>query len=709
MSRRKNIILSEQSFFQRINFKFIHQFITPVIILLIAGVFIVLTQWIVLNRKGDSFAVGEPSPETYRVISHMRYDDQEAAKNLRSMVSNSIVSVTVRDVSAKLRLQRRLESLRDIKDSASAKTSPYLSSLSEGLVNAIIRLNDTSKARILNMSYQVGSAYIDALEAGNIINDDTEENRILWQEINKSVTSVSDANFVYQIISAWGNLNFRNDSELTELARQAAVNDVPEIDRRLEPGDIIVSRGDVVTEQAATLLRLQGYTEDVFPVTQLCVVIACVMLLPLWLNILKYGAGDTKPSWWCVVFIIITAWICETFAARLGVFGAGTLPAVTLSYLCIADYYAFCVALIATSSGVFVITGQSVSSSMLLAVMSIISITLSFYILRNLESRRQVLRRTFVITLILTVFRMLLRVLQGAGFVRDNFRLFIPLGEFWQEAGMFLILEEFMTQAAVMILPMIESYIGTLSLLSLREVSYPSSPLLRDLQRNAPGTYQHSLTIATLIEAVGIELGMDINLLRAGAYYHDIGKLRRPQFFVENQRNGINLHDDMSPMLSSITIISHVKDGLELAWEAKLPKRIRDFIAEHHGTTCTRYFYNKAAAMGENVEWSSFCYPGPRPQSRETALLMITDSVEAAVRAANIRELEAEDTNKEKGKAVSTIEKIVNQVVASKINEKQFDDVNFTQKDLTRIKETLISVLISMYHTRTVKKIERRK
>ncbi len=109
--------------------------------------------------------------------------------------------------------------------------------------------------------------------------------------------------------------------------------------------------------------------------------------------------------------------------------------------------------------------------------------------------------------------------------------------------------------------------------------------------------------------------------------------------------------------------------------------------------------------MGENVEWSSFCYPGPAPRSRETALLMITDSVEAAVRAANIRELEAEDSNK----GVNTIEKIVNQVVASKINEKQFDNVNFTQKDFAIIKETLINVLISMYHTRKVKKIERKK
>ena len=289
----------------------------------------------------------------------------------------------------------------------------------------------------------------------------------------------------------------------------------------------------------------------------------------------------------------------------------------------------------------------------------------------------------------------------GALFVRDDFRLFIPLGDFWKIAGTFLIFEAVMTLFMMIVLQYFEEYLGVLSILSLREVSHPSNPLLRDLQRNAPGTYQHCLTIATLIEAVGIELKMDVNLLRAGAYYHDIGKLRKPHYFVVNQGGGINTHDEMSPMLSSMTIRSHVQDGLDLAYEAKLPRRIRDFIAEHHGTTCTRYFYNKAVAMGEKVEWSSFCYPGPRPQTRETALLMIVDSVEAAVRAANIRELD--------GQAFITIEKIVNQVVQSKINENQFDDVNFTLKDLAIIKQSLISVLMSMYHTRKVKKIERKK
>ena len=181
----------------------------------------------------------------------------------------------------------------------------------------------------------------------------------------------------------------------------------------------------------------------------------------------------------------------------------------------------------------------------------------------------------------------------------------------------------------------------------------------------------------------------------------------------------------MSPTLSALTIISHVRDGLEMAREYGLPKRIRDFIAEHHGTACVRYFYNKAMAEArgrgeeERIEWSDFCYPGPKPQSRETALLMILDSMEAAIRSEALgRELlkqGTEETSQKEGnagrsQAVTALKKVIDQVVASKIGEGQFDEVNFSLRDLTRIKEALLTVLLSMYHTRRVKSIiERRR
>ncbi len=681
------LLESEKNFFQRINFNFISKYIGPVIFLIIAGIILVILQWTLLIKKNESFSVGQPAAETYRVISHMRYDDQDAVKALRNMVSDSVVGVTVRDVSAKSRLQRRLEALENLQMNEAVPS--YFSRMPEALLRTVTELNDTDKARIINTAYNIGSSYIDRLEAGNTTFSSSEASAILWDEINKQVSSVKDANLIYQILSGFGNLSLRTDDDLTLLAKRAVADDVPELDRRFEPGDVIAAKGEIVTPQKALLLRLQGYTEDVFPAAEIYVVIACVLALPLWSDILRRGAGEQKTTWWAIVIVIITAWICEILAASLGVAGAGTLPAVTFAYLCIPDYIAFCVSLIATVSGIFIVLGLAISKTILIAAISVISVTLGFYFIRNLETKRQVWQRITLMSFILVCSRVMIRMLQGTISFNNV--------EFWQEALLFFVFDIFSTQITLFVLSFLEEYIGVLSILTLREASYPSSPLLRELQRNASGTYQHCLTIATLIEAVGIKLGMDVNLLRAGAYYHDIGKLRRPQFFVENQGGGANHHDEMSPMLSSLTIIAHVKDGLEMAWEAKLPKRIRDFIAEHHGTTCTRYFYNKALAMGEKVEREDFCYPGPAPRSRETALLMIVDSVEAAVRAQNIRDIQPE-----------TIRKTVNQVVQSKINENQFDHVNFTFNDLTCIKETLTSVLISMYHTRKVKKIEKR-
>ena len=282
---------------------------------------------------------------------------------------------------------------------------------------------------------------------------------------------------------------------------------------------------------------------------------------------------------------------------------------------------------------------------------------------------------------------MSIRIIQGPPFVRDNFRLFIPLGEFWQEAGLFFMFELAMTHIMLVVLQYFEEYLGTLSILSIRELSHPSSPLLRDLQRNAPGTYQHCLTIATLIEAVGIELGMDTNLLRAGAYYHDIGKLKNPEYFIENQNRGKNPHDELSPSMSGLVLVSHVKDGVALAKEYNIDKVIIDAIRQHHGTSLIQYFYYKALEKDSSVNEQDFRYPGQKPTTKIAAILMIADSVEAVSRT--LKETSA-------GKLKETVEKVIN----NKFAEGQFFDCPITLKDLYKISESMTTTLCSIYHAR---------
>lgn len=677
--------------------------------LLAVGLSIVMMEWLYIRNRGYSFAQGLPSPQTYRVISPVKYEDHSATGALREMVEERVAGVVVRDVAARDRMKKRLEELQVVKDPRDPKLLSYMP---PALLNALFALDGAERSRIIKLASQVGDAYFSGLASGDVLESGGMEVALLWEEIGKRVDSVDDANLIYQILTKVNDAYYKLEPQLTELVRQSAEKRIPVIERRLELGDVIVERGDMVTPQTASLLRLQGYTEDTFPVTQVVIVFFLVLILPLWLEVPARESGS-RPPWECVVFVVSAAWIGQMLAVQMHTAGAGILPAVMAAYLSMPRSFAFNASLASTASGVFIIAGLSVYDLLLLLSMGFLASMTGYYLLRRIESRESLVRRLVLFALFLSVSRIVILWIQG-----------VPLtgGFFWTETGRFLLLDALAAIFMVVLLPLVEGYIGVLSILRLRELSHPSSPLLRKLQRDAPGTYQHCLAIATLAEAVAIDMGMDENLMKAGAYYHDIGKLRRPQFFIENQGGGPNVHDGMSPTLSAMTIISHVQDGLEMAREYGLPRRIRDFIAEHHGTACVRYFYNKARAEArergeeERVEWSDFCYPGPRPQSRETALLMILDSMEAAIRSESLgrellrrdaREMPQDGRNAGRSQAIMALKKVIDQVVGSKIAEGQFDEVDFTLRDLTRIKESLLSVLLSMYHTRMVRSPDR--
>ncbi|MFN3374387.1 MAG: HDIG domain-containing metalloprotein, partial [Chloroflexus sp.] len=180
---------------------------------------------------------------------------------------------------------------------------------------------------------------------------------------------------------------------------------------------------------------------------------------------------------------------------------------------------------------------------------------------------------------------------------------------------------------------MIGRLAGQVTALQLMELAHPSRPLLRKLIREAPGTYYHSVAVGNLAEAAAEAIGADALLLRVAAYYHDIGKTIRPAFFTDNQMGRENVHDDLDPYISAQIIIDHVREGIKMARAAGLPEQIVDFIATHHGTGLVRHFYQQALQRYDNIDERDFRYPGPRPSTREQAILMLADSVEATVRS----------------------------------------------------------------------------
>jgi putative nucleotidyltransferase with HDIG domain len=221
----------------------------------------------------------------------------------------------------------------------------------------------------------------------------------------------------------------------------------------------------------------------------------------------------------------------------------------------------------------------------------------------------------------------------------------------------------------------------------LLEAANPMHPLLRQLMTVAPGTYAHSLSVGGLSEAAAASIGADALLTRVAAYYHDVGKMRRPQFFFENQAGGVNPHDEAKPSLSALIITAHVTDGLELAEQYHLPKRVLQIIREHHGTSLIRYFYHKASAGDVAVVENDFRYHGGRPTSREAAIVMLADTCEAAVRALN-------------DPTVERIRGVVESVVADKTADHQLEEANFAEGQLEAVVESLIHGLISSYHAR---------
>ena len=235
----------------------------------------------------------------------------------------------------------------------------------------------------------------------------------------------------------------------------------------------------------------------------------------------------------------------------------------------------------------------------------------------------------------------------------------------------------------------IEKTFGLTTDMTLLELSDTNRPLLKELSLKAPGTFNHSLQVANLAEAAADAIGANALRTRVGALYHDVGKMRKPEYFIENQQPGENPHEKIKPSMSAIVLMSHVKDGLEIAREQGLPRVLRNFIASHHGTSLMEFFYRRAQEDAENetVDENDFRYPGPRPQTNEQAIVMLADSIEAASRSLD------KPTPKK-------LESLIDSIVASRLADGQLDDSSLTFSDLSTVKETFLGLLSGIYHFR---------
>lgn len=244
------------------------------------------------------------------------------------------------------------------------------------------------------------------------------------------------------------------------------------------------------------------------------------------------------------------------------------------------------------------------------------------------------------------------------------------------------------------VLPAVEQVFGVVTEIKLLEMSDPSHPLLQELVRRAPGTYNHSISVASLAEAAAESIGANGLLVRVGAYFHDIGKMLKPHYFIENVQPGTeSKHENLAPAMSTLIIIGHVKDGVDLARQHNLPRQLIDFIEQHHGTTLVEYFYREATRQAElqpdqgEAEEAAFRYPGPKPQTREAGVLMIADAVESASRTLT------DPTPKR-------LETLVHNITMKKLLDRQFDECSLRLTEIRMIEQSLVKSLIGVYHGR---------
>ena len=453
----------------------------------------------------------------------------------------------------------------------------------------------------------------------------------------------------------------------------------------IQNGERIIDRGEKVTPQLYTILqtyeqmlqeRKANKHQQIYPVLgQLLFVIILLSALFYYLYFMRNELfANTRAMLFIMLmvvgFVVFSVAMKNTFANGL------YLVPFTIIAIMMVVFFDSRTALFCLIIETMLCSSIANVAFEFIFVQFIAGVT-AIYSLKELTRRSQLIQTAFLVFTAYSLSYIAVEVISSGTISGIDLRIF----------GIFAINSVLISFAYILIF-VFEKLFGFTSIVTLVELSDINNPLLRELSEECPGTFQHSLSVSNLAYEAAHRIGANAQLVRAGALYHDIGKITNPAFFTENQ-HGVNPHDALNPMQSARIVIAHVTDGLKRAEKAKLPSVIKDFISEHHGCGKAKYFYNTYCNQhpDEEVDTASFIYPGPNPQSKETSILMMADTVEAASRSLPDHTPEA-------------IENLVNRLIDSQIADGLHNDSLLSFKDVREIKESFISRLRTMYHAR---------
>lgn len=480
--------------------------------------------------------------------------------------------------------------------------------------------------------------------------------------------------------------NYFYDEETTLRLQKEAKDSINPI--VIKKNQTIVKEGDPISVNQLAVLKELGYLSDsginYFPFLGLFGVIFFLHGLIYYYFKRFYNPMYNNLKWLVLIFLIMNLTLLTTrFMVIINPFMVPYAFMPMLITILTKKRIAQTMALF-TSILMSVLTGFNVQVIIILMLTS----ALSVIFMNKVEERNDIIKSSLSVGSFVFIFTLSMGMLLSNS-MQEN------LNNALYTSGSVII----SGVLVIGVLPVIENLFNVVTEIKLLELSNPNNPLLKRLQMEAPGTYHHSIMVGNLAEAAAEELRANSILLRVSAYYHDIGKLSRPQFFKENQIGSKNPHDEISPNLSTLIITNHVKIGLEMADKAKLPEEIKDMIAQHHGTTLVKYFYITMKNNSDDetkVLEEDFRYPGPKPKTKEAGILMLADSVEAAVRSIQ------EPTS---GK----VDAMVYRIFKDKLDDGQLDECDITFDEVSSIRKVFLKTLGSIYHERIEYPEEKRK
>jgi putative nucleotidyltransferase with HDIG domain len=651
-----------------------------VVVLLASTAFVVRTPPVGLTE-------GVPAPRTFRANQPVQFEDEAATESARQEAADSVEPVFVFDANAGADARGDVtlffETLLAAKAANSGNTTATVAALTEELdeidpetIAAAAALGEQEIAEAQRSAEQL----ITTVMTRRFTVDDVATTN---EQMNQSVTALPLSAEAKEIVSTVLSEALRAtlvlDPDATAAAQEAAAEGVDPIVIVRQSGENIVQRGEVVTAEHVEIIARLGLLEQQgSPASRAAIVLLTALMVTvvgayLW----RYDTvvWDSLKSLTIIsVLFVGMVWMTRGMTWLWPEVPLYLLPiplAAMLATLLLGAREGIIVAIMTSLAGVLLgfSGGSAVVGMLVWSLAGVVAMDFMndrrslFYVGAFLVASGAVIGLTTSLTAGLS--------LQEAAIVA-----------MWGSLGGLI--------AAVLgygLLPFFEYVFGVTTDVRLLELGNPAHPLLRELMVKAPGTYTHSLMTGNLAEAGADSIGANALLARVGSYYHDVGKLRRPAFFIENQAGQDNPHDTTSPTLSALIITSHVREGLELAAQYRLPKEITDIIKQHHGTSLVTYFYNKASEGDGPVYEADFRYGGERPTSREAALVMLADSAEAAVRTV-------------KKPTPPRVEAAVRKVVDAKVADGQLDEADLTLADIERVIQVYSKMLSASYHNR---------